>query len=89
MKDTPKGGWKPGRDSRHKMVVYFKDGNRITRYSYDWKGKYAPKKDEEFGLKRLFGLLTSYGNNPKTVLLYDNTNEQLLRKFVHGVEVEI
>ncbi len=51
--ERPKGGWKLKKHSINKMVVRFTNKEMRTFYSYDWRSRYQPYRDEGLGLARL------------------------------------
>ncbi len=79
-------GWKLGKDSATKMIVWFKDGNVRTMYSIDWKHKYSKQKDRQLGLQRFHKKIKEYGVLAGTIDIYDKESGNLLARFFEGNE---
>lgn len=76
--------WKIPNDSYSKLVVWFKDGNVRTFYSYDWKHPRAKSKNKTLGISRLKALVRSYGKNAAVAHLYDISTGNLIQRFYEG-----
>ena len=88
MEDSPpKGGWKLGRDSYSKMIVWFKDGNIRTMFSIDWRHRYSKRRDKQIGLDRYKKKIAEYGALAGTIEVYDKASGKLIHKYYEGVEV--
>ncbi len=87
---VPKGGWKQKRDSFSVARVYFKDGNKRTFYSWDWKHKYSKVRDREFGLRQLRNrIVKRYATSTDVIEIYDLQTGKLIEKYFEGQQVEI
>jgi len=78
-------GWKLGKDSSTKMIVWFKDGNVRTMYSIDWKHKLSKTKDKETGLMRFRKKIKEYGPLAGTIEIYDKATGARIEKYYGGV----
>ena len=85
--------FKLGRDSYHKMIVEFVDGNERTRYSIDWRHSYSRERDPQIGFDRLYKLLREWGHRVKTAKIYVNEygtkNGRLVEKYINGVKQDV
>lgn len=88
MKETPKEGWKLKRDSFSKLLIWFKDGNRHTFYSIDWKHRYSKQRDRNIGMQRLRKLVADWASKSDGAAIYDTTTGKLIVKFYEGKELE-
>ncbi len=92
MNEKPKKkrkGWKLGRDSFHVMRVYFKDQNKITRYSIDWHHSYSKTRDPAIGFANFKKMLKRWGENARTVLIYNISTDKKVAHYFEGEEIEI
>lgn len=64
--------WKLGQDSTYKLFAKFKDGNKVYRYSFDWKHKLSKIHDPALGLSKLRDLVRDYGANAEIAIIYEN-----------------
>lgn len=64
--------WKLGQDSAYRLFAKFKDGNKVYRYSYDWRHRYSKTKDPALGLEGLRDLVRTYGTNAEVAVIYEN-----------------
>ncbi len=82
--------WKLGRDSFHKLIVWFADGNTRTRYSIDWKHKYSKTRDPQIGLNRLYKMIAEWGAKAKTVEIYKNEygtkSGEVIERYFNGIK---
>jgi hypothetical protein len=83
---APKGGWKLGKDSLSKMIVWFADGNIRTMYSIDWKNRFRPR-DKEIGIARFKSKISEYGVKVRNAEIYDKSTGVLLFKFRGGIQI--
>lgn len=83
----PAKGWKLGRDSYSKMIIWFKDGNIRTMFSIDWRHRYSHQRDQQIGIARYKKKIAEYGLRAKTVEIYDTSSGKLLYKYREGKEV--
>ncbi|MBI3519520.1 MAG: hypothetical protein HY062_09220 [Bacteroidetes bacterium] len=85
--------WKLGQDSFHKLIVWFVDGNKRTRYSIDWTHKYSRTRNQELGMKRLYKEVEKWGTRAQVVEIYENIygtqNGPKVARFEFGMQVEL
>lgn len=83
-------GWKLGPDSAYRLYAKFKDGNKVYRYSYDWKHRYSKHKDPAKGLEGLRTLVQKYGANAEIAYIYENIygtkNGPVVEFYIEGVK---
>lgn len=89
MSLRPAKGWKLGRDSYSKMIVWFVDGNIRTMYSIDWRHRYSQQRDRKIGLGRYRKKIIEYGLRAKSIEIYDTVSGELLYKYKDGKRVQI
>ena len=82
-----KKGWKLGRDSHSKMIVWFKDGNIRTLYSIDWRHRYSRIRDKQIGLERYRKKIEEYGSLASVIEIYDLSTGSLIGKYYEGIRV--
>ncbi len=82
-------GWRLGRDSYHKLIVYFHNGNSRTRYSIDWRHAYSKTRDPAIGFANFRKLISKWGKAAKTVLIYHIATDTKVAHYFEGEEVEI
>jgi hypothetical protein len=85
---APSDGWKLGRDSLSKLIVYFKDENKRTFFSIDWNWPYGERSVER-GLARLKKKVVQFGNRSRWAGIYDTTTREILHQYRSGTEIEI
>ena len=81
--------WKLRQDSFHKLIVWFSDGNVRTRYSIDWKHKYAKERHPQIGLNRYYKKIREWGDRAETVEIYINEiggKGKLIEKYHKGIK---
>jgi hypothetical protein len=86
---VPKGGWKLGRDSYSKLVVYFKDGNVRTLWSLDWRHRYSKFRDRQTGIARLQKKIKDYGAKADVAIIYDKATGNPIAKYFEGEEKRV
>ena len=79
-RQVPADGWRLGRDSLSKMVIYMsEDSPRTIRYSFDWKGPKSKKAlSQEKGLERLERYLFKEFPAFQTAIFYDKASDREL-----------
>lgn len=82
--------WKLGRDSFHKMIVWFVDGKIITRYSIDWRHSLSKQRDPQIGFNRYYEKIHKWGERAATIEIYVNIygtkNGALVEKYSKGIK---
>lgn len=82
--------WKLGRDSFHKMIVWFADGNRRTRYSIDWRHSLSKQRDPQIGFNRYYKKIHEWGERAVTIEIYVNVygtkDGALVEKYSKGIK---
>jgi len=83
--------WELKKDSSHKLIAWFNDGNSVTRYSLDWKHKYSKNYDPDLGLAKLRDLVNDYGTNARIACIYEYTygrnDGKEIEKYSHGIKI--
>ena len=87
MESRPAKGWKLGRDSYSKMIVWFSDGNIRTMFSIDWRHRYSRQRDRQIGIQRYQKKIAEYGSRARSIEVYDKFSGKLIYKYHEGIEV--
>jgi hypothetical protein len=85
---APEDGWKLGRDSHSKLIVYFKDENKRTFFSIDWNWPFG-ERSVEIGLGRLKRMIRKFGNRSRWAGIYNTKTREMLHQYRNGLEIEI
>lgn len=84
----PVRGWKIGKDSFSKAVVYFKDDNVRTFWSIDWRSRFAPRSREQ-GLQGLRSrIVMRFKQYARVILIIDIASNSIIEKYQFGELVE-
>ena len=85
--------YKLGKDSFHKLIVWFVDGNARTRYSIDWKHRFSKTRDPQIGLNRFYKRIAVWGSQAQVVEIYVNNygskTGKKIERYEGGMKVEI
>ena len=88
MSAVPKEGWKSPRDSFTKLVVYFKDRNTRTFYSWDWEHRFSKTRDGTIGIQRFQEMVVKFGTKAGVSIIYDVSNNYKIMAFYEGKKAE-
>ena len=89
MSLRPPKGWKLGRDSFSKMIIWFADGNVRTMFSIDWRHRFSQNRDREIGLRRYRKMIKEYGSRAAYIEIYDKESGKLLYRYREGSTVDL
>lgn len=85
--------FKLGKDSYHKLIVWFVDGNTRTRYSIDWRHRYSKTRDPQTGLNRFYKRIAVWGSRAQVVEIYVNNygsnTGRKVERYEGGMKVEL
>lgn len=86
---APKDGWKIERDSLSKAIVYFRDGNVRTFWSFDWTYQFA-RRYRTVGLIGLrTRIVTRFGFTSHVILIIDSLSNEVIEKYIRGIRIPI
>lgn len=84
QKPSKRKGWRLKTDSLYKLIIWFKDKNVRTFYSYDWKHRYSKTLDSGMGLSRFKSLITNYGSKAGMAHIYETKTGKLIARYFEG-----
>lgn len=78
------------KDASYRALIYFKDGNQRTFYSWDFAYKGSKIRNPDLGKKRLHKMiLEKFRRTHQTALIIDNISGEQIEKYVEGVKREL
>lgn len=77
-------GWRLKTDSLYKLIIWFKDKNIRTFYSYDWRHRYSKTRDSGMGLSRFKKLIIQYGSKAGMAHIYETKTGKLIARYFEG-----
>ncbi len=87
QKPTKPKQWRLKTDSLYKLIIWFKDKNVRTFYSYDWRHRYCKTLDSGMGVSRFKKLIANYGSKADMAHIYENKTGKLIARYFEGAPI--
>ena len=75
------------KEASYKAVVYFKDNNERTFYSWDFPHKKSKVRKPELGFARLEKMILKWGDKVSTAIIYSMNNNKEQAKYKNGLKL--
>lgn len=76
------------KEASYKAIVYFKDGNKRTFYSFDFSHKGSKERKPHLGFARLEKMILKFQNKAEAALIYSRQNNAEQARYRDGIKID-